>query len=337
MVEIIVMNPPAKSGGGGAEAQLNNQKKTKKKTKPQDGGYREKVDMMRKLVAKFGGNIDEWKRFIFKGEQTITITMGDVGENHVDMQKIGKLAKRGYSIEELERFKVEFEALGAKCFMANLNVGLVDTEYEGKGEEARVLVIKKGVDKILGVLGNCDNLLVEVDKDKWMDDKIYSVKHKRVVSKNARFNNCFGPEDLAQDPDYENKKGTVIGYDKVPLLKAIVDWFNSKNREIMGEEDAAVLVGETNKYYLKICGIGAHGDAERKIANGIRLGATIPLGYRWRIGSKGVGKLMRFDDIEHGDMYMMSYKATGYDWKKRSKLTLVHAAGAAKYMKQLEK
>lgn len=32
-------------------------------------------------------------------------------------------------------------------------------------------------------------------------------------------------------------------------------------------------------------------------------------------------------------MYIMSEKATGYDWKKRSIYTLRHAAGCKKYLK----
>jgi len=37
--------------------------------------------------------------------------------------------------------------------------------------------------------------------------------------------------------------------------------------------------------------------------------------------------------LNHGDMYVMSEKATGWDWKYRSRATLRHAAGADKYLK----
>ena len=40
---------------------------------------------------------------------------------------------------------------------------------------------------------------------------------------------------------------------------------------------------------------------------------------------------MRINSIEHGDMYIMSEKATGFDWKSKSKYTLRHAAGCQKY------
>jgi hypothetical protein len=36
-------------------------------------------------------------------------------------------------------------------------------------------------------------------------------------------------------------------------------------------------------------------------------------------------------ELKGGDMYVMSEKATGYDWKGRSKLTLRHAAGCSKF------
>lgn len=31
--------------------------------------------------------------------------------------------------------------------------------------------------------------------------------------------------------------------------------------------------------------------------------------------------------VNHGDIYIMSEKATGYDWKSRSKVIIVHAVG----------
>ena len=36
--------------------------------------------------------------------------------------------------------------------------------------------------------------------------------------------------------------------------------------------------------------------------------------------------------LNHGDIYIMSEKATGYDWKQRSKVRVVHAAGHIKYI-----
>jgi hypothetical protein len=35
--------------------------------------------------------------------------------------------------------------------------------------------------------------------------------------------------------------------------------------------------------------------------------------------------------LNHGDIYIMSDKAVGYDWKKRKIPTLRHAAGCKKF------
>ena len=41
----------------------------------------------------------------------------------------------------------------------------------------------------------------------------------RVVNKHARHNLCFS--DFDQEPDYENKKGTVYNFNKLPLTNFI--------------------------------------------------------------------------------------------------------------------
>lgn len=41
--------------------------------------------------------------------------------------------------------------------------------------------------------------------------------------------------------------------------------------------------------------------------------------------------------LNNGDIYIMSEKAVGTDWKKKNTLTLRHAAGAPKYLGFKEK
>ena len=307
----------------------------KKKKKKVD--YVAALEQLRTLAAHFNFDVNEGRRLLFK--KFATITIGDVGENHVDMQKMGKMAEHGYSLEMISYLKAHLEKMGAVCEEINLNDCLKSTEYEGKGDPASVLIIRGGVNAILKDNEGGDKLEREIDRDEWMDSKIWSRKHGGVVNKNARWNNCFGPK--SQVADIANKKGTIVGYDKVPLLKRIIDWlyemecgFNVwKDGKVEG---ACRMVAEGNYYYDETCGIGAHGDSERRRAIGIRLGLCAPLGYRWRIRGKGVGKKMVLN-FKHGDMYIMSEKAVGTDWKRRASLQLVHAAGAEKYMKQLDK
>ena len=61
----------------------------------------------------------------------------------------------------------------------------------------------------------------------------------------------------------------------------------------------------------------------------IRLGADFPLHYQWFKQSKPVGKLFT-RMLTNGDVYFMSEKAVGSDWKKKKIYTLRHAAGTAK-------
>ena len=239
--------------------------KPKKKKKKVD--YVAALEQVRKLAAYFGFDVDDARRLLFK--KFTTVTLGDVGENHVDMEHVGTPATHGYSMEMMAFLKERLEALGAVCESVNLNEGLVGTQYEGQGDPAQVLVVRGGVNAIL--------------------------------------QNPYGADELEQEVD---KDATI--------------------------EEAVRMIGEGNYYYDESCGIGAHGDAERWKAIGIRLGLCAPLGYRWRLRGKGVGKKMVFK-FEHGDMYIMSEKAVGRFWKRRASLQLVHAAGAEKYMKQLDK
>ena len=91
------------------------------------------------------------------------------------------------------------------------------------------------------------------------------------------------------------------------------------------------MKAEGNYYYNpEKCGIGYHGDSERKIVVGVRLGVSIPLCYQWFYKSKPIGDRIRLD-LNHGDIYIMSAKAVGNDWRKRSIYTLRHSAGCDKY------
>ena len=78
-------------------------------------------------------------------------------------------------------------------------------------------------------------------------------------------------------------------------------------------------------------GLGFHGDSERKRVIAARLGADMLLEYQWFHQTRPVGR--RYSrTLKGGDVYVMSEKATGWDWKKRSKYTLRHAAGCKKFL-----
>ena len=80
----------------------------------------------------------------------------------------------------------------------------------------------------------------------------------RVVNKKARHNLCFS--DFDQSADYENKKGTVINFNSVPLTRAI----RLMIPKIIQNKNVKNLQCEGNYYYDNLnTYIGMHGDTER--------------------------------------------------------------------------
>jgi hypothetical protein len=59
---------------------------------------------------------------------------------------------------------------------------------------------------------------------------------------------------------------------------------------------------------------------------GLRIGSKFPLYYQWYKNNDPITKNHEIM-LEGGDLYFMSDKAVGHDWKKKSILTLIHAAG----------
>ena len=253
--------------------------------------------------------------------RSITITYGDCAENHSGMQVIGKMADNGFSIEDLIECKLKFESEGVICKMINLN-DYVEKNDMNNCDQASVLVIKDGVNHILKSIGkNADDMLKELDKQKW-DTKAFM--YGRVVNKKARHNICIADEK--QEPDYPKGKGTIIPFKKLrccdKLRNSFADYLkNSEN-----------LFAEGNLYYDNTCGIGWHGDSERRKVIAVKLGDVKPLNFHWYYRGKRVGTLCEIE-LEHADIYVMSEKTVGTDWKTKLIPTLRHSTGAAVFTK----
>lgn len=252
--------------------------------------------------------------------RTFTLTFGDQAENHAGMQKIGTPASAGFTVDELQTITDTLKGQGLTVWLFSLPSLLPESiRADPNIEDASILVIPDGVKLFLG--DDSSNLFgelasLEMDKQALMRGK--------VVNKRARHNLCFGPE--AQEPDYESGKGRIIPYIQVPLT----DRIRSTLSTLFGDK-ADDLVVEINDYFdVTKCGIGFHGDTERRIVIGARSGATIPLHFQWFYQCKPVGD-RAIITLKDGDMYIMSQKAVGFDWKRRSQYTLRHAAGCEKY------
>ncbi len=252
--------------------------------------------------------------------ETVTITFGDCGENGVGMEKIQITNSAGatgaaFDLEDLEKIKSKFEERECQCELVELHTesGLSSTMVE----PAYLLIVRNGLASII------DNaaLFSEQLGLEW-DSKCYM--RGRVVNKHARHNLCFA--DYSQEPDYESKKGRIYAFSSLPYLEQL-----KKTLENLTERQG--LVAEGNRYFdVSKCGIGFHGDAERKLVIAVRLGCSMPLHYQWYHRFKPQGKRMDFT-LNHGDIYFMSHKAVGTDWRKSSIFTLRHAAGSTKYTK----
>ena len=253
--------------------------------------------------------------------KTFSLTFGDVAENHKGMQKIGTLSNNGFNLNDMNKMKIWFEAKGCKCSIINLHWLLEDEKIQQENP-AYLLKVKNAVNALLDDENGKDALFKEQD---YLEKDTKAFMYGRVVNKHARHNLCFG--ETHQAPNYEEGMGTVYAFDEVPLLKKI----RSQLGEIIGEKGAN-LQAEGNYYYdINKCGIGFHGDTERKKVIAFRLGAKIPLCYAWYHDNAAISDVITIDNLEHGDMYVMSEKTTGFDWKSKSKYTLRHAAGCEKY------
>jgi len=230
-----------------------------------------------------------------------TITFSDVAENGPGMQRIGHATKNTFTYGHL----LDLHKVIPNSTFIDI-CGPTD-----ECEQACVLVVK-GFNKDKALEKELDDL-------NWDSKAIF---RGTVKNKIARHNLCFA--DFSQEADYASGKGTVINFRYCPILSnvrfLVHETFNLND-----------LNAEGNKYYNpKKCGIGYHGDKERRMVIGIRVGEPINLCFQWYYQCKPVGEryVIKLND---GDLYVMSEKAVGTDWKKRSQYTIRHAAGCKKY------
>lgn len=184
-------------------------------------------------------------------------------------------------------------------------------EYIELDTDAGVVILRGFMDK---------GLMSELDCLNW-DRKYWDVRRKRVLNKHARWNVCFG--DVGREPNYEEGKGRIVGWGECPKIH-----FYKKELElIFGEKFQA----EGNYYYSAGCGIGFHGDTERRKVIGMCFGAERQIGWRKYLDNKAISDTYKVT-LRDGDVYVMSEKASGFDWKRRKIATWRHAAGGPKYL-----
>ncbi len=270
------------------------------------------------------------------GESTITVTFSDVAENGTRMQRIGSKIEQGegYSVGELKQIKEKMAKKGYACELINLNDALNGTKLIA--EPAAVLIVRQLSQGVFGGEEQVEKLFRKMkglrwDKNEWQKGK--------VVNLHARFKLCFS--ERKQRPNYAGKKGRIIAWKKLSLLKnvrkVLPKYFGAK---------AANLQGEGNFYFNKSnCYIRYHGDAERRKVIAFRFGASMPLHFQWFYGQQIAPRKFKILKagpsmtriLEHGDAYIMSEKAVGTDWKRKIVPTLRHAAGMEEVLMKMSK
>ncbi len=253
-------------------------------------------------------------------ETAYTDTFGEVGEAGVGTAQITRMGGRlpageGISIHELKVLQADAEGRGFSADIYDLNLlGGVES-----AEPAAVLVVRNGA-AWLGVDAGdayAEHEALEFDTKKKSRGKVKNALARHVT--------VFG--ETASDPDFEAGKGRVHAIDSVACIKTAIDSIGDKLPRLKN------LVAEGNKYHDARAGIGPHGDTERRVVIAARYGRSIPLHYWWYKGFERISPAIDIH-LDHGDVYMMSEKAVGTDWRRPTIMTLRHAAGAPKYTRR---
>lgn len=271
---------------------------------------KEEIEMEHEKVEK-----ESVEDLLNEGTQTISLTFGDAGENHVGMEMIGNRGEEGsgFSVDEVGRLCDEFG--GEHVVFRNPHSGEA---------EASIGIFRNFV-------GARDRLemFTEMTSFDW-DDKYFDTRRKRVLNKHARTNVMF-IDGVSQEPDYENKQGRIVDSQQLPVFYEFKSKMFERFSSCIGESKMGGFICEGNNYFDNTkCGIGFHGDAERRKVIALRLGGAMDMKWQWFHQSMPVGEPYEFR-FAGGDLYVMSEKAVGADWRSKSKYTLRHAAGCEKY------
>jgi hypothetical protein len=255
---------------------------------------------------------------------TITLTFGDAGENHTGMEMLGSLGEpgSGFSPEQLKQMASTLAEAGLVSEYHDLTLSTSENVHD----EAGLLVIRNYLDQ-----DRSTSLLEELLSLEW-DRRYWDKRRGKVLNKLARANLLI-VDGMSQTPQYELGKGTIIDGLSLEVFSQCKDNMVKMINHISQSNKADGLVCEGNLYENpRKNGIGYHGDTERRKVIALRLGQEMPMCWQWFHRSERVGEPRCFN-FGSGDLYLMSEKAVGNDWRKSSLYTLRHAAGGDKYIK----
>lgn len=256
----------------------------------------------------------------FKKER-MAITMGDAGENHIGVEMLGKFGEKGsgFTTEDLKNLKKYFKEKDVKVKYLSFTL-----EKDGSKYEAGVLILRNYLNE------NKQKKIYNELKDLSWDKQFYDTRRKKVLNKHARYNLML-LDGVKQKADYKNKKGTIIDINDLEEFNKFKKNITKKINTVC-DGKATGLIAEGNRYFdLKQCGLGWHGDKERRKVICLSLGAdNYEMMWVWFHKNKPISEPFKVL-LNSGDVYIMSEEAIGTEWNKSSIPTMRHAAGCKKY------
>lgn len=256
-----------------------------------------------------------------KRTRACTITFAPAGENAVGAEIIGDKDAPGFSLSDMERIYEDEQHRGTQPVIYHLN-----TLAGVGGEAAQILLIRDGLDDVMGETGRSDELEEWLASDACIK-QTRKKSHGRIVNSLARTNTLFydGPQTVPSEEEMMEGASYKMNFSSCSDLKHL-------RRQVENMTGREMAVAELNHYPdvdQNVSGIGYHGDSERKLVVMARLGkgsVEMPLKFQAFHRGKAIGKTISVV-LRHGDMLLMSEKATGHDWKRSSIITWRHAAG----------
>jgi hypothetical protein len=236
---------------------------------------------------------------------------------------LGKIAKRGFSSDQLRKLCASLTSQGIGASIVDLRAEAVargaPASWVERMDEAVVLVIRDGANVLTDDPEMADKMLrehegLEYDKTTVMYRKVCVARSRR----NLHFADEGRPEDMA------NGRNTVVAWTSVPANARC----HRVLTELLGTTDVTSAVANHYPDPAK-CGIGWHGDAERRQTIMVRLGAgsnTRPIHFLWCGDGAKIASPITID-LQHGDVMVPCAKAVGTDYHQKRVPTVRHGTG----------
>jgi hypothetical protein len=266
-----------------------------------------------------------------------SITFSKSTESHAGTTVHGTSATVGYDKVDIDRAVAWAEENGVKYESYALH------DLTGSTRKAHFLVLRDALgtlmgDPVNGLTSVTTEFLQEVVPR--LDDRF--VNFQRVTQKKARQNAEIGPvgyaSELASCPLGSRPgkvlSGVVISYDILPNIKRIQQGLHrvlgAKAKDLLAEVNFYGQIRGGTQKPLKECGIGFHGDGERKDVVCVILGASKEIHFNAFSGTRPIGERL-IVEVGSADIYIMDEAATGNSWVKDRRVPdpqhYRHAAG----------